>query len=138
MKLKTYSKGQSIYDRAAHIWQVLVPWVMWEMKDGNLDAGLISYSSLAKRMGYEPGAGRTLARSLGAIAILCEECQLPALNTVVVRKDTGQAGSGVITSLSDDVIEEVKKVLGHDWRSYKAPSPRQFRTATEIHNARYD
>jgi len=130
MALKTFDKGQTIHDRAAHIWQVLVPWVTWKMTD-KMRPGLITYGRLAEELGYSAQAGRTLAKPLGSLANFCEREGLPALNAVVVRRDTELAGDGVWTAIYAHPEDEVDAVLQHVWRSYKAPTPRQFRTAWE-------
>jgi hypothetical protein len=130
MALKKYERGQTIHDRAAHIWQILVPWVTWGMTDG-MRPGLITYGRLAQELGYSPQAGRTLSKSLGSLANLCEREAIPALNAVVVRRDTEQAGDGLWTAIYEHSEDEVEAVLQHVWRSYKAPTPRQFRTAWE-------
>ena len=134
MTLKTFGKGQTIHDRAAHIWQVLVPWVTWKMED-KMKPGLITYGRLAKELGYAAQAGRTLAKPLGCLANLCEREGIPALNAIVVRRDTECAGDGVWTAIYMHSEDEVEAVLQHVWRSYKAPTPRQFRAAWEAHLA---
>jgi len=131
MTLKKFERGQTVHDRAAHIWQVLVPWVTWKMQVDGLEPGLITYGRLAQELGFTPQAGRTFGRPLGAIAAFCSQNGLPALNAVVVRKDTEMAGDGVVTAEFEDPQVEAKAVLSHDWRAYKMPTPRQFRTAAE-------
>ncbi len=130
MPLKVFEKGQTIHDRAAHIWQILVPWVTWKMKD-QMRPGLITYGRLAEELGYSPQAGRTLAKPLGSLANFCKRESIPALNAVVVRRDTEMAGDGVWTAKYEHPEDEVDAVLEHIWRSYKCPTPRQFRTAWE-------
>lgn len=130
MSLKKFDRGQTIHDRAAHIWQILVPWVTWQMTD-QMKPGLITYGRLAEELGYSRQAGRTLANPLGSLANFCERNGIPALNAVVVRRDTNAAGVGLWTAIYERPEDEVEAVLSHVWRSYKTPTPRQFRTAWE-------
>ena len=132
MKLKQFEKGQTIYDRAAHVWQILVPWVTWKLTDKKqMRPGLITYGRLAEELGYTAQAGRTLARPLGRLANFCEREGIPALNAVVVRKDTKLPGVGVWTAEYYHPEDEIDAVFQHVWRSYKAPKPREIRIAWE-------
>ena len=131
LRLRSFGKGQTVYDLSAHIWQVLVPWVTWKMEDQPLAPGLIGYGRLAEELGRGTGEGRLLSRPLDAIRDLCRENGLPALSIVVVNRETGMAGGNATISLHDSFDEEVAAVLDHDWRRYRVPTVEQLRAAHE-------
>ena len=130
-ELHRFAKGQTIYDQAMHMWQVLVPWVTWRMVDAPLAPGLLGYGRLAEEMGRGRGEGRLLSRPLDAIRDLCRENGLPALSIVVVNREKGIAGGNATTSVHSHFAEEVKAVLAEDWRPYRVPTEEQFRAAHE-------
>ena len=130
-RLRSFAKGQTVYDLSAHIWQILVPWVTWRMKDEPLAPGLIGYGRLAEELGREKGEGRLLSRPLDAIRDLCRENGIPALSIVVVNRETGTAGRNATISVHDSFDKEVAAVLHHDWRRYRVPTVEQLRAAHE-------
>ena len=130
-ELHRFATGQTIYDQAVHMWQVLVPWVTWRMVDAPLTPGLICYGRLAEEMGRGRGEGRLLSRPLDAIRDICRENDLPALSIVVVNREKGIAGGKATTSLHSHFAAEVKAVLGEEWRSFRTPTAAQFRAAHE-------
>ena len=129
--LHRFAKGQTIYDQAMHMWQVLVPWVTWRMEDAPIAPGLIGYGRLAEEMGRGRGEGRLLSRPLDAIRDLCRENDLPALSIVVVNREKGIAGGKATTSVHPHFAAEVNAVLAEDWRPYRVPTSDQFRAAHE-------
>ena len=131
LRLSSFSRGQTVYDLSAHIWQVLVPWVTWKMEDQPLAPGLIGYGRLAEELGRGTGEGRLLSRPLDAIRDLCRANGIPALSIVVVNRETGIAGKNATVSIYDSFDKEVAAVLDHSWRRYRVPMVEQFRAAHE-------
>ena len=131
LRLRSFAKGQTVYDLSAHIWQVLVPWVTWKMKDEPLAPGLIGYGRLAEELGREKGEGRLLSRPLDAIRDLCRANGIPALSIVVVNRETKKAGKNATVSIHDSFDKEVAAVLSHDWHLYRVPTVDQLRAAHE-------
>lgn len=129
MELKNFENGQTIYERSSHIWQVLVPWVTWKMDD-RTTPGLITYGRLAEELGYNASMGRLLAQPLSAIAAFCGAVAVPKLNVVVVSRETGQPGAAWLDD-HPEIGKDIADVLSHDWRRYRVPPPRQFRSAWE-------
>ncbi len=141
--MKNYPRsGGTSYERAAHIFSVLAPWVDWRMKDKLIRKehrvpGLITYGQLAVHLGLAPQAGRTLSTSLGHVGCFCKVHGLPALNNVVVNRETGLPGYDTVLSIHDDISEEVSACLNfspaesYRWTQIQCPRPSQIRKARE-------
>jgi len=91
----------------------------------------MEYGKLARRMGYSPNAGITLAYHLGVVGEYCKLGNLPCLNAIVVNKETGEPGGGVVTRRGKTWQDEVREVLRFDWYSVRVPTPGTFRRMKE-------
>lgn len=101
--------GERQYARAQRIWQVLVGYVMFKQDQSGMGKGIITYGDLAELLGYDRRAAVTLGAPLGYIHRFCEQNDLPHLNAIVVREDTGIAGWDEMYPDRKRHLEEQKK-----------------------------
>lgn len=81
------------------------------------------YSDLAKLTGYlAPGMGSILA----VLMRYCAHRGLPPLTVLVVNKNTGRPGEGLLTSAAHD--QDRERVYEFDWLSLKPPTPDELAT----------
>ena len=93
-------------ERAMQIWQVLI--------GAAHSRQTLTYDMLGKLIGM--GAG-VLAQTLGYVMDYCEMKGLPPLTVLVVRKDTGEPGTGLTTV--GQLNRDREAVYTHEW--YKMP-----------------
>jgi alkylated DNA nucleotide flippase Atl1 len=98
-------------ERAQQIWQVLV--------SAAHDHQIITYAEVADLIGM--GAG-TLAGPLGCVMYYCQQQGLPALTSVVVRKQAGTPGVGLTSVEPDQLDSERQKVFRRTWFDNVPPS----------------
>ena len=134
MYMKRFGKGDTLPAQAQQIWLILAPYAVLKPTDVNGDSvlkpGLITYGDVVRWMG-RPGAARVITRQLGIVGMYCRENDLPALNAIVVNKNTGMPGDDVVLAKSDDVTEEQKAVLEMDWFGLRPPTISQLRQVYE-------
>ena len=115
------SAGARRYEQAHFVWAALSAWVVHRNGD------LITYGELAKLLGYEPQAGRTLAEALGVVSLYCLYNDLPPLSCIVVPKNSDTPGwEGMIPAGSTSKKEQIK-VWKTNWHLYRTPTPGTFR-----------
>jgi len=114
--------GERQYARAQRIWQILIGYVMFEQDLSGKGKGIITYGDLADLLGYDRRAGVTLGGPLGYIHRFCEQNDLPHLNAIVVREDTGIAGWDEMFPDRDRHLKEQKLVQKFDWFTVRTPS----------------
>ncbi len=120
--------GERQYARAQRIWQVLVGYVMFKQDLSGMGAGIITYGDLAEILGYDRRAAVTLGAPLGYIHRFCEQNDLPHLNAIVVREDTGIAGWDEMYPDRKRHLEEQKKVRKFDWFRVRVPQAGTLKT----------
>jgi len=114
--------GERQYVRAQRIWQVLTGYVMFKQDHSDLGKGIITYADLAEILGYDRRAAVTLAAPLGYIHRFCDQNDLPQLNAIVVRSDTGVAGWDDMFPDRDQHLKEQKRVKNYDWFQVRTPT----------------
>lgn len=114
--------GERQYARAQRIWQVLIGYVMFKQNMSGKGPGIITYADLAELLGYERRAAVTLGAPLGYIHRFCEQNDLPHLNAIVVRDDTGIAGWDEMYPDFKRHLREQKRVQEFDWFRVRTPS----------------
>jgi hypothetical protein len=72
----------------------------------------LTYADLARRLGYSKRqrAGLTVWKYLWVVGEYCTRRGWPCLNALVVKKDTGKPGEGVIL-LTGSVTKDQRRVL---------------------------
>jgi hypothetical protein len=89
----------------------------------------LTYAELGELMfNGRRGAG-VLAAILGHVAFYCEDHDLPPLNALVVRTDTGESGDGVPRGGS----RVRASVFRFRWYDLHPPAPRALRASFERH-----
>ena len=112
-----YFKDESSHPtRALQVWQILIALAA--------NRQTITYQVLAEKIGYS--RADFMAHILGHIMDYCSQSGLRALTALVVYKDGGQPGSGLVTA---DPNVERERVYGIDWYAIFPPSPEEFRAA---------
>lgn len=92
----------------------------------------MTYGELALRMGYaDTRAGHMLGRQLGIVGHYCLMNDLPALNALVVNKDTGEPGGDVVLTPKRDFRAELKAIYNTDWYTVGVPSTGTLRKVWE-------
>ncbi len=105
-------------ERAAQIWQILVAAAHHRQ--------VLTYEIVADLIGMGPagkGAG-TLAQSLGLIMRYCKANELPPLTVLVVNKQTGQPGSGLVTI--QELHSDREKVFAYKWLRRRPPQTHEL------------
>ena len=102
--------------RALQIWLVLIGLAHSRQT--------ITYGQLAEVLGFR-GAG-TLAQLLGPIMFYCIQNELPPLTVLVVNRDTGLPGAGLVHA---DLNADREAVFRCDWYDLVPPSPEQLKAA---------
>ena len=129
--IKHFKPGDRLYVQAQRIWLILVSFVMSCDRKASRPC-TITYGDLALRMGYEDRrAGHTLARQLGIVGELCVSNGLPALNAIVVNKDTGVPGDEVLLREGVTLAQEQRAVMEQDWFELRVPTSGTFRQVWE-------
>lgn len=135
MPIKEFTtRSLSVSEKASWAFQIIAPWAVWKMQDDkvlDLEPGLITYGRLAEEMDLDPRAGRSLRHALAQIDHFCQLNNIPALNSLVVNRETKKAGSGIPSSDK----RTVREALDHNWLFYRFPSPSAFRKASEQYHA---
>lgn len=116
--IKLFSDNPTSATRALQIWQILIA------KAHNRQ--IITYGILADMLGFK-GAG-VLATPLGHIMYYCQQNELPPLTVLVVNKNTGLPGEGLIGA---DLNADRERVFQYDWFGVYPPTPEELRTAYE-------
>ena len=129
-KLRNYAFGDRVFVTAQQMWSILSGFVMWSPAAAN--RGLITYGDLAEMAGYaDRRAGRVIGRQLGVIGEFCLQNDLPALNSIVVRADSGVPGTGVVHGAERSVSEEQEAVLAYNWYCIGVPTTGMLRKVWE-------
>jgi len=81
---------------------------------------ILSYARLDSLTGI---AQQGLGEPLGLIYFYCEKKNLPALNSIVVKRDTGKPGIGYPGNLVEILFEQAR-VFVYDWKDQHTPVPR--------------
>lgn len=89
-----------------------------------LEGALITYERLAGQMGWTVPIA--LVYPLGIVGNYCCRNDLPSLSSMVVKKDTGEPGSGVILCEGRTCKDEQRAVMKTDWFMYQAPTVEIF------------
>ena len=132
---KKFGEGDPIHVQAQRIWLILVAHVMAEYGGDDADRSddlLISYGELAKRMGVKHRRrGQNLGNPLGLVGEYCRMNDLPTLNSIVIRQDTGVPGDHVLMRDGKTYKEEQREVAKTDWFEYRVPTTGTFRKVRE-------
>lgn len=128
--LRRYAFGDRVFVTAQQMWSILAGFVMWSPDAAK--RGLITYGDLAEKAGYaDRRAGRLIGRQLGVIGEFCLQNDLPALNSIVVRADSGVPGTGVVHNVARTVSEEQEDVLAYNWYIIGVPTTGMLRKVWE-------
>jgi hypothetical protein len=121
MALRYFKNDPTLKDRALQIYLILIG--VAQRRE------TITYGTLAAMLGYgteeHPGGG-VMAQRLGPIMEWCQRNRLPALTAVVVNKDSGIPGDGLITVSGDAFTAAQQKVYKFDWYSIYPPTPKEL------------
>ncbi len=136
---KQFGVGDQRHVQAQRVWMILTAHVMkewkWEGKPrpprGRKDDLLITYGELAERMRMDPRAGRTLTIPLGIVGEYCRVNDLPTLNSIVIREDTGAPGDHVLVRDGKTYKDEQREVMRTNWFAYRVPTTGAFRRIRE-------
>jgi hypothetical protein len=128
---RTFGDGDRTYVRAQQAWQILSAYVALKCNEEGFGVGVISYSNLGKKMGFnEAVAGRLAIRPVRHIFRFCLANNLPLLSAMVVRKDTGLPGWDY--AIPD--VETLRRLQEHvrdtkeiDWFSIRTPVASTFK-----------
>jgi hypothetical protein len=93
-------------ERAMQIWQVLI--------SAAHNRQTLTYDMLGKLIGM---GANVLAQTLGCVMDYCKRNGLPPLTVLVVRRDTGEPGTGLTTA--EDLNRDRESVYAYEW--YKMP-----------------
>ncbi len=106
------------YQRACQLWPLLA----WAASNSQI----LIYEKIAGLVGISNP--RNVNVPLGCISEYCKKKRYPLLNSIVVNKNTGEPGSGVIeTKRSNFVKDQVKvRLYGQKWLKTVAPKPSDF------------
>jgi len=129
--MKSYGKGDRLYVQAQQIWLVLTSIASLKTNHSQVGKGMITYGDLASLMGKSNLAGRTLSRQLGIVGYYCLHNNLPALNAIVINKDTKAPGHDVVLTNGNSTEEEQKNILKTNWFMFRPPSISKLRTIYE-------
>jgi alkylated DNA nucleotide flippase Atl1 len=129
--MKCYGKGDRLYVQAQQIWSILTSVSSLKVDYSDLGKGLITYGDLATLMGKPDNAARTLSRQLGIVGYYCLDNDLPALNAIVINKNTGAPGHDVVLTGANSTKKEQKKIRKINWFQFRAPSISKLRSIYE-------
>ncbi|SIN72553.1 hypothetical protein [Halodesulfovibrio marinisediminis] len=104
------------YQRALQIWSILIC-AARERKS-------YTYGEIARILGV--GRADFIGTYLGPIMYHCDEVGYPALTVLVVRKDTGCPGEGLITVSEDELDIERERVFKFNWFALEPPQIEDF------------
>ncbi len=94
---------------AQQTWKILAGGVMSHGQSEKV--WTITYGDLAERLGQPPHFAQTLGPPLTEIGEFCLRNNLPPLNVIVVRKDTGMP-SGQVVLRPESTIEQDQRGVG--------------------------
>ena len=129
--MKTYGTGDRLYVQAQQIWLILTAISTLKTNYSDLGGGKVTYGDLANLMGKSSLAGRTLSRQLGIVGYYCLENNLPALNAIVINKDTGAPGHDVVLTEGNSLETELTQIRNVNWFKYRAPTISKLRSVYE-------
>ena len=132
---KFYQPGDRLYIQAQRIWLILIGYVIWRRDFTPQVPPLITYGTLAQKMGLDPRAGHTLGRQLGIVAEFCVHNGLPALNSIVVTRGTREPGDGVVYTPESTLSDEQRGVAEYDWYTVRPPTTGTLRQVWEEINS---
>lgn len=124
---KRFAKGDALYVQAQQMWVILVGFIMMRKYPAPSTVRKmdyferIAYGELAEIMG-RPGGGNMLSRQLGILGRYCVQNGLPALNVIVVNKDSEMPGDGAVVRLGMTVEEEMREVENFNWFTVRPPT----------------
>jgi len=101
--------------RASQIWSLLIC-AARERKS-------YTYGDIAQILGF--GGAGVMSRFLAPIMWFCEDKYYPPLTILVVNRETGAHGDGLIT-VENDVNEVRESVFNFDWFSLEPPQNVDF------------
>ena len=101
-------------ERALQLWQILI--------SAAHNRQVLTYELACQHTGLLPLG---LANFLGPIMKYCERNGLPPLTVLIVNKETGLPGAGLITAGDPAVARE--RVFAHNWFGMKPPSADDFK-----------
>lgn len=130
VQLKKFGAGDRVHVQAQQVWIALISLVMMNRTIPSKSVS-ISYGELAKLMGRDPRAGRTLNHALGIVGWYCAHNKIPTLNSIVVNQETGVPGDHVVTRKGKSYRDEQKAVTKFDWFSIRVPTTGAFRKVWE-------
>ena len=110
-------------ERAQQFWSVLA-FAAREQK-------VVSYEMLAQLTGMANESGR----ELGYIFYYCKRNDLPLLNLLAVKKETGRPGKGCPADLTDLPAQQAR-VFIYDWLKHGVPSTEQFEAARKAEDGK--
>jgi hypothetical protein len=128
--IKKFGPGDRIYVRAQQAWLILVAYVMFGGR-GPWRTRLLTYGELAELMGLDPRAAIGLGRELGLVGAYCLENGLPALNCIVVGRETNAPGLGVVFRRGRTWQDDARESFSINWFQYRVPSTGTFRQIQE-------
>ena len=131
-KIKKFVKGDRVYVRAQQVWVVLVAFVMSKPERSQRT---MNYGDLATKMGMDSRAGIGLGRELGIVGYFCVQNGLPAINNIVVNRETGVPGVGVVTRKCKTIRHEQVDSFKTDWFEFRVPTTGTFRLVWEWMNS---
>ena len=132
-RVKQFKLGDPRYVQAQRVWLILTAHVMtrqWQKESESQQphqSVTIYYGKVAKRMGMDPRAGRTLADALGIIGHYCLLNDLPTLNSIVVNQETEAPGDHVVLREGKTYVDEQCEIMETDWFSWRVPTTGTFR-----------
>lgn len=130
-----YQKGDRHYERAQQAWIILTGAVMsWQRMDPQQrpDLPLMTYGELAELMLDSGGvANQAVGRILGVVGSYCVRNDLPAINSIVVNRLTGEPGKGVVLRPDRTLEKEQQETSQLDWHSYRPPTRATLRKVWE-------
>lgn len=130
--IRRYGPGDRLPVQAQRIWLILTGWVCGRDDPIPASKRTMTYGELALRMGYaDTRAGHMLGRQLGIVGHYCLMNDLPALNALVVNKDTGEPGGDVVLTPKRDFRAELKAIYNTDWYTVGVPSTGTLRKVWE-------
>lgn len=130
--IRRYAVGDRLPVQAQRIWLILTGFVSGRPAPVSAAKRTMTYGELALRMGYaDTRAGYTLGRQLGIVGHYCLMNGLPALNAMVVNKDTGEPGGDVVLTPPGNFRRELQAIFKQDWYEVGVPSAGTLRKVWE-------
>ena len=131
---KPYRIGDSHFRQAQRMYLLLMSRA-WTATARSIDERVlqaqITYGTLCVLTLYGPNAGRTRGAPLGILGYYCVANGFPCLNALVINKDTGEPGHGVVTRPGVTVEDEQRACVAFDWARYPVPTIAMLRAAFE-------